>query len=218
MEETQATDTGADEVNETLDDIISGYSVQAPPAQVSSQPREEPRHVEIPPSVDPLDETQFQNFTRSMAQNTTALNSQLRELSDKLTKLEQKDAELRIETDIKNAVNEVNNGLNLDPRVVRTHLELLAQDKPAFKKVWENRSNDPATFKRALKAIQKEVGNLYTVRQDSELTETQAAIRQSQKTMASRSARSTENPAEERLSSAKSQAEFDRAWQELVSH
>jgi uncharacterized protein YukE len=217
MEETQATDTGADEVTETLDDVISEYNVQAPPAQVSSQP-EVQSPVQPVPKVDPLDENQFQNFTQSVAQNTTALNSQIRELSDKLTHIEQREAELRIETDINSAVSEVNDGLNLDPKLVRVHLELTAQEKPAFKKVWENRHNDPKTYSRALSAIKKEIGNTYSVRQDPELTETQAAIQQSQRSMASTSGQKQTNSAEERLSGAKSQAEFDREWQRMLGH
>jgi len=217
MEETQATDTGANEVNETLDDIISGYNVQAPPAQASSQPKVQSQEY-APPSarVDPLDESQFQAYTQSVAQNTTALNSQVRELSEKLTQLEQKDAELRIEADINNAVKSVNDGLNLNPKLVRVHLELTAQEKPAFKKVWENRHNDPKTFERALKAIQKEIGNTYSVRQDPELTETQAAIRQSQKSLANQTASRGQNTLEAALENAKTQAEFDAAWRRIT--
>lgn len=216
MEETQATDSGEAVVTETLDDIISEYNVQAPPAQVqSSQPQEKPTVTPVA-KVDPLDESQFQTYTQQVAQNQTALNSQVRELSEKLTQIEQKDAELRIETDIKSAVGIVNDGLDLDPRVVRTHLELTAADNPGFKKIWDNRHNDPNTFKRALKAVSKDVGSIYAVKQDSELTETQAAIRQSQQTMASKGGTKQTSTAEDALQGASTQAEFDAVWRKLT--
>ena len=215
MEETQTTDNGDTVVSETLDDVISEYNVQ-PPAQESSQAQVQP---EITPvaKVDPLDENQFQNYTNQVAQNQTALNSQVRELSEKLTHFEQKEAELRIETDINSAVKQLNDGLDLDPKLVRVHLELTAQEKPGFKKVWENRHNDPKTYNRALAAIQKEIGNTYAVRQDSELTETQAAIRQSQQTLASNSGAKQKNSLEETLANAKG-SDFDNAWQRALGH
>ena len=215
MEETQTTDNGETVVSETLDDVISEYNVQ-PPAQESSQAQVQP---EITPvaKVDPLDENQFQNYTNQVAQNQTALNSQVRELSEKLTHFEQKEAELRIETDINSAVKQLNDGLDLDPKLVRVHLELTAQEKPGFKKVWENRHNDPKTYNRALAAIQKEIGSTYAVRQDSELTETQAAIRQSQQTLASNSSTKQKSSLEETLANSKG-SDFDNAWQRALGH
>ena len=214
--ETQATDTGDTVVEESLDDVISEYNVQTPAP--SSQPQVQQRP-EITPvaKVDPLDESQFQQYTQAVARNQTALDSQVRELSEKLTQFEQKEAELRIETDINEAISRLNDGLNLNPKLVRVHLELTAQEKPGFRKVWENRHNDPKTFSRALTALQKELGNTYSVRQDPELTETQVAIKQSQQSMASTGRKSEDTPTE-RLKAATSQAEFDRVWNEMKGY
>lgn len=216
-EDTQPTETGGEAVTETLDDVISEYNIQEPPRQ--AEPSQQP--VQAPMSqpvikVDPLDENSFNQYATSVQQNQSALTSQIREMEQKLTQLEQRDAELQVETEINNAVKTVGEGLELDPKLVRVHLEYTAQEKPGFKRVWENRHNDPKTYTRALKAVQKEMAELYNVKQDPNLTETQTAIRQSQRSLASKTQPKTQNPIEERLSGAKSQAEFDREWQRMI--
>ena len=216
-EDTQSTESGENVVNETLDDVIKTYNVQAPVAQESSQ---QVRNYEAPvnaPRLDPLDDNSVNAFSEYVSKNTTALDSQIREMRDKLTQFEQKEAELRIEADINKAVESINEGVGLNPKLVRVHLELAAQEKPGFKNIWENRANDPATFNRALKAIQKEISDTYSVRQDPELTETQTAIQQSQKSMASSSKSQSKNTAEERLENL-SGADFDREWQRMIGH
>lgn len=218
MSETESTNLGDDqvieEVTETLDDVISQYNVQAPQAPVpSSQPSQ--RQSAPAPRFDPLDENSVNQFASYVYDNNSALSSQIQEMNHKLTQYEQKEAELRIETDINKAVDSINSGLNLNPKLVRTHLELTAQEKPAFKQVWENRHNDPKTYARALKAVQKEIADTYQVRQDPELTETQTAIKQSQRSMASTSKNQNKNSVEEALANANG-ADFDRAWQEML--
>jgi len=219
-EETQDTQTEVNEVTEvteTLDDVISQYKVQAPVAQEPkrSQPQQ-PRQHYTPPKLDPLDENSVNQFSKYVDENNSALHSQMQDLASKLTQYEQKEAELRIETEINKAVETVNDGVGLNPKLVRVHLELAAQEKPGFKKVWENRNNDPKTYNRALKAIQKEISDTYSVKQDSELTETQAAIQKSQQSMASSSRQKSEDPATEALKNAKSQAEFDHIWNQML--
>jgi hypothetical protein len=218
MSETESTNSGDDqvteEVTETLDDVISQYNVQAPQAPApSSQPVY--RQSAPAPRLDPLDENSVNQFASYVYDNNSALSSQIQEMNQKLTQYEQKEAELRIETDINKAVESINSGLNLNPKLVRTHLELTAQEKPAFKQVWENRHNDPKTYARALKAVQKEIADTYQVRQDPELTETQAAIKQSQRSMASTPKNQNKSSVEEALANATG-ADFDRAWQEML--
>lgn len=216
-EDTQPTETGGDAVTETLDDVISEYNVQEPPRQAepSQQPVQAPIPVQ-PVKVDPLDENSFNQYANSVQQNQSALTSQIREMEQKLTQLEQRDAELQVETEINSAVKTVSEGLELDPKLVRVHLEYTAQEKPGFKKVWENRHNDPKTYTRALKAVQKEMAELYSVRQDPNLTETQTAIQQSQRSLASKTAPKSENPMEDRLSNAKTQSEFEAEWRRMT--
>ena len=217
MEETQATDTGETVVTEpTLDEVISEYSVQAPPTPPQSDPPVTATAADIVARVDPLDETAFQTYTQQVARNQTALNSQLREMSEKLTQIEQRDSENRIEADISDAVGTINSSLNLDPKLVRVHLEYTAQEKPGFKKVWENRHNDPTTYQKALAAVGREMSGLYAVKQDSELTETQAALQNSAKSLASKTSQNEKTTAEGALSQAENQNDFDREWQTLI--
>jgi len=224
-EETESTNPGEPQVTETtesLDDVISQYHVPAPqaPAQSSQPSQPQPQQTssasQSVPKFDPLDENSVNQFANFVAQNNSALSSQMQELSHKLTQYEQEKAQVQIETDIKSAVDMVNDGLSLNPKLVRTHLELTAQEKPAFKSIWENRANDPQTYNRALKALQKEIADTYQVRQDPELTETQTAIKQSQRAMASRTQTSQENPMEEALKNAKTDSEFRQIWDQML--
>ena len=216
-EDTQSAETGDEAVTETLDDVISEYNVQAPPVHEPVTPSQPPAQAPVQPlKVDPLDESSFNQYANSVQQNQSALTSQMREMEQKLTQLEQRDAELRVETEINHAVKSVGEGLELDPKLVRIHLEYTAQEKPGFKRVWENRHNDPKTYTRALKAVQKEMAELYNVKQDPNLTETQTAIQQSQRSLASKTSPKSESPMEERLAGAKNQAEFDREWQRMT--
>jgi hypothetical protein len=209
---TNSGDTAVTEVTETLDDVISSYSVQAPVAQEQRSQPVQPRQYSAP-KLDPLDDNSVNQFSNYVAENNSALNSQIQEISQKLTQFEQKEAELRIEAEINKAIETVNEGIGLNPKLVRVHLELAAQEKPAFKSIWENRNNDPKTYNRALKAIQKEISDTYSVRQDPELTETQSAIQQSQKSMASSSSKSS-NSIDEQLKAAEG-SEFDRIWNSI---
>ena len=214
--EVQATET-----EPSLDDIISEYNVQAPTANPVAQPNPQANNgsqtFNLPASIDFLDENQAKSYTQAIADGHSTLYSQLNEVKAELTDLKRERAELQIENDIKSAVSAVNDGLNLDPDVVRVHLEYIAQKKPGFKAIWDNRGSDPTTYKKALDAVKRDIAGKYSTRQDPGLAETQAAIRQSQRTLASKSGTPYRNSTEERLAEAKTDSEFAQEWGKLVN-
>ena len=182
-----------EEVSEpSLDDIISEYHVQAPTSNKVATPDPTVSHgsqtFNLPASIDFLDENQAKQYTKAIADGHSTLYSQLNEVKAELTDLRRERAELQIENDINQAVSAVNDGLDLDPDLVRVHLEYVAQKKPGFKAIWDNRVSDPATYKKALNAVKKDIASKYQTRTDQGLAETQAAIRQSQRTLASKPA------------------------------
>ena len=208
-------------VNEpTLDDIISEYNVQAPTQQVATPNpavSQGSQTFNRPASIDFLDENQAKQYTKAIADGHSTLYSQLNEVKAELTDLKRERAELQIENDINQAVSVVNDGLDLDPDLVRVHLEYVAQKKPGFKSIWDNRVSDPATYKKALNAVKKDIASKYQTRTDQGLAETQAAIRQSQRTLASKPASPYRNSIEERMAEAKSESEFESEWNKLVN-
>ena len=216
-EDTQTTDT--ESVVASLDDVIAEYQVQ-PAAPAATQPAtvsHEPAIPSGPASVDFLNEDQATKYVQQINNGQSVLNTQLKEVRSELTELRQERAQLQIEADINQAVGSINEGLNLDPKLVRVHLELTAQEKPGFRQIFENRNENPAAYQKALAAVSKEMGSTYSVRQDPELTANQKAIQQSQQSRASKATKDgSEDPREAALENAKSQGEFDEAWQRMI--
>lgn len=194
----------------TLDEVISEFNVQAIPAVPTPVPQ--PVTTDPLPTVDPLDENSFRNFSQSVQNGQSALNQQLQEVTSKLTNLQQERADSQVEADINRAVDTVNKSLDLDPMVVRVFLELTAQQKPGFKNIWDNRTSNPAAYQKALDAFSKELGAKFANKQDPELTKNQQAIQQSQQSMASKTVETPENSIDAELAGAKTDAEWNAIW------
>ena len=214
-EETQTTDQ--EPVVASLDDVIAEYNVQPAAAPAATQPATVSNEPVTPLSVDPLDPNQFNNYVNQVNSGQSVLNTQLKEVRSELTELRQERAQLQIEADITQAVGTINEGLDLDPKLVRVHLELTAQEKPGFREIFERRNENPAAYNKALAAVSKEMGNTYSVKQDPELTANQKAIQQSQQSRASNATPDgSGDPRQDALEGAKTQAEFDRAWGKIL--
>jgi hypothetical protein len=168
-------------------------------------------------AVDPLDADQFTAYRQQVNNGQSVLNTQLKEVKTELTELRQERAELQIEADITQAVGTINEGLSLDPQLVRVHLELTAQQKPGFKQIWENRSQNPQAFDKALKALSREMGNTYGNKQDPELTANQKAVQQSQQSLAGNTKDQSDNVIDEALAGAKTEGERQQVWQSFLA-
>jgi uncharacterized protein (DUF3084 family) len=217
-ENTQPTDSEAVVTEPSLDDVISEFNVQPAAAPAATQPAtvsNEPAQPAL--AVDPLDTNQFNNYVSQVNNGQSVLNSQLQEVKTELTDLRQERAQLQIEADITEAVGAINEGLNLDPQLVRVHLELMAQQKPGFKAMWENRKENPAAFTKALSALSREVGNTYANKQDPELTANQKAVQQSQKSLAGKTVDTSDNDIDAALTAAGNEGERQRIWSSYLA-
>ena len=211
---TQTTESEPVVTDPSLDDVISTYKPQ-PVAAAPAAPAAAPQAVSAP-NVDPLDETSMNNYVQSVSNGQSALSNQLQDVQDKLTHMEQQNSKLQIETDINDAVSRITDGLDVDPKLARIHLEYTAQEKPGFKAIWDNRAQDPKTYDDALKALSREIGTTYNTSTDPDLVANQVAVSQSAKSRSTTNTQDIENPMEDALAKAKSPGELNAVWQRLI--
>jgi len=168
----------------SLDDVISEFNVHAPASEPTPAPIT-PQTVthSVPNTFDPLDQESVNQYVQQSSQGVTALTSQVQELNQKLTQYEQQQNQVRVEADIKTAVQTVNEKVNADPLMVELYLEKMAREKPGFQQIWNNREQNPNAFKKALDAVSNELQGKFDVKSDPELVKNQAAAKQSQQSM-----------------------------------
>ncbi len=213
-DETVVTEPEPTNEKPSLDTIISQYVSQPAPAAATPEPA--PVAPVAAQTFDPLDEGQLKNYVQQVSSGQSTLNNQLHEVQASLTQLREETSRAQINTDITDAVTRINEGLDLDPRIVRVHLEMVAQEKPGFKAIWDNRKANPGAYTQTLSALSREIGETYAVKADPALTQTQVAISQSQQSLAtSASQDGSDNPMESALASAKTDGEFDQLWQQM---
>lgn len=217
-ETTQTTEPGSEVTEPSLDDVINEYK----PQPVASAPAAAPAAPVQPtvasaPTVDPLDEASMNNYVQSVNNGQSVLSNQLQETQDRLTRMEETNAKLQIETDINDAVSRLTEGTDVDPKLARIHLEYTAQEKPGFKAIWDNRAKDPAAYQAALKAISREIGNTYSVKTDSDLIANQVAVQQSQQSRSTTTeSGGSGNKMQDELANANNPGDFNRAWQRAL--
>ena len=202
----------------TLDDVINEFNIQ--PDHQDMAPTE-PKPVESQPQfnpVDPLDAEQWNTYQQQQSQHQAALQGQLRDLNTKLDHFEQERIQNTVQTDIKAAVEKVGKQVeDGDPLMIELFLEKRARENDGFRNIWENRSKNPKALDAALSAISNELKGKFSVKADPQLAENQRAIQQSQQSTSNTSNQPTfENPIEEALGTAQSEAEWERAWNDAI--
>jgi hypothetical protein len=215
-EDTQTTDTESVVTEPSLDDVINEYKPQ--PVAAAPVAHAAPVQVVSAPAVDPLDETSMNNYVQSVNTGQSVLSNQLQDVQTELTQLRENSAKLQIEADINDAVTRLTDGLDVNPKLARIHLEYTAQEKPGFKAIWDNRAQEPAAYQAALKALSREISDTYSVKTDPDLLASQVAIQKSQQSRSTTNDKAGSGSAlEDRLEEAKSGGEFNAQWQRLVS-
>lgn len=101
----------------------------------------------------------------------------LNDVTQAVNKLQTERYQSSVKSDIASAVSAVEKETGLNPRLIETHLDLLARDDSRFKQVWENRHSNPKAFNAALKAAASEMAQTYQVRADTDLLANQKAMR-----------------------------------------
>ena len=117
-----------------------------------------------------------------------------------------------VKSDIASAVSAVEKETGLSPRLIETHLDLLARDDGRFRQVWVDRHAKPRVFQAALKAAAAEMAQTYQVRADPDLLANQKAMRTYQ------SGSSTRQASSESGWDNLSQADFSKKWSSIVNN
>lgn len=206
-------ETAPEADTQTLEDISSEFSVEEQVSNFQASP-EQPAQAEQPQqnwTPDPIsDPDAYSQYANQQASTLNTLSQSITTLSEKLTAQEQQLAQQKIDADVGSAVAKVNEKLGLDPKMTEIALEHEYRDNPAFKKIWDNRAQNPKAFDKALGVVSDKFSSVFSVSQDHQLTQNQLAAKQSLKTMG-KTAQTDKNSEWEGLSS----ADFDQKWNEM---
>lgn len=212
------------EDNITLDDVyrdagLDKIETQQTQQQQHSQQQTQQQQQDREPSKipDPYDSENFKAYMARKDSETTALRSTLGNVANFLTTMQASEAKKALESDIKSAVESVNETVgHPKPKVIEALLDAEARENPKFKAIWDNRGKNPVALENALKIVAKKFGDELSVKVDPALVAAQRARKLSQQQMATTSAESEQSPQEERLAAAQG-SDFDAEWQKLVS-
>jgi hypothetical protein len=182
MAESQTAETPTPEV--TLDDVYRDAGLDKIAEKTTQpevqQPRQEPLSV-----PDPYDTENFKAYQARLQAETTELRKNQASLAAYVTNVERERAKSALESDIKVAVERVNEVVNHPkPKIVEAMLDAEARDNPKFKALWENRSKNPVAWDNALKVVAKKFSEDLSVKVDPALVTAQRARKDSQKQMA----------------------------------
>jgi hypothetical protein len=207
------------EENITLDDVYRDAGLDKIETQPSPQPQPQPAPQIGEPSKipDPYDSENFKAYMARKDSETTALRSTLGNVAQFLTTMQAQESKKALESDIKSAVEHVNETVgHPKPKVIEALLDAEARENPKFKAIWDNRHKNPVALDNALKIVAKKFGDELSVKVDPALVAAQRARKLSQQQMATTSAESEQSPQEERLAAAKG-SDFDAEWGRLLS-
>lgn len=200
----------------TLDDVINEFNVPSLTPTPTAPVEPKATVPAMPEGFDPLDEASVKNYAALQNQNQTALQSQLQELSTKLTQYEQQSAKAKVEADIRSAVETVSSKMdNADPLMVELYLEKMAREKSGFQAIWDNRATNPGAFNKALEAVSNDLKGRFDFKADPQLAENHRAANQSQQQSETTTVPTYANAAEERLANATNEAERQAAWKAI---
>lgn len=195
---------------ESLDDIASGISVEEQANQFQAQPQPSVPSVEPQPSnvPDPISNPEGYDFyMNQQAQQTDKINTTLNDLVTKVQGYEQQMTQQKVDADVVKAVSHLNEKLKVEPQMAEVAMEIEYRNNPSFKKIWDNRENNPAAFNKALDVIGDKWAGKFANQADPQLAENVRAAKTSQQTMAN----APVNDPDDKWSGL-SNAEFAVAW------
>lgn len=208
-ETVEAVETATEADTPTLEDISQEFSVEEQISNFQAQPEQTQTQTQFTP--DPIsDPDAYNQYAQQQASSLNNLGKTVEDLTTKLGTYEQQLAEQKLAADVDAAVAKVNEKLGLDPKMTEIALEHEYRDNPSFKKIWDNRGQNPKAFDKALGVVADKFSNVFSVSQDHQLTQNQLAAKQSLKTMA-KTTQPDANSEWEGLSS----AEFEQKWAEM---
>jgi len=203
-----AVETATEAETQTLDELSQEFSVEEQVSNFQAQPEAEPQKTWQP---DPIsDPDAFNQYSQQQSDSLNNLNTTVQGLTEQVKGYESNLAQQKVDADVESAVTRVNEKLGVDPKMAEIALEHQYRDDPAFKKIWDNRGQNPKAFNKALDVVADKLSGVFAVKQDHQLTQNQLAAKQSLKTMA-KTSQTEANGEWEGLSS----ADFDQKWNEI---
>lgn len=222
--QTQPATTTTEQPTPTLEEVYKEFNVSLPAAssqQQSVQTRTDATTVQAPPPLevpDPIqDPEKFKAFMGERSKVESALFTSYQQVAGLLTGFQREQATQKLEKDISSAVETVNQAIGLpDPqkKLIEFALEDKARHDPRFKQIWDNRTQNPIAWSRALQAFSSEVGDTFSVKVDPQLRADRAALKLSQTQSATTKTETSEQPAW--MSKDANDPEFQRNWQAMA--
>lgn len=191
----------------SLEEIAQEFSVEEQVNSFQAQPQYQQPQAQQPWLPDPVvDPDAFKSYALKQNEALTNINQVVQTLNSKIQLQEEMMAKQALDAEVNNAVSKVNEKLQVDPDMAEVALRMEYEKNPSFKKIWDNRSKNPAAFNKALDAIANKYSNKFSIKQDHQLTQNQLAAKKSLQTMAK--APSKQDTEWENLSD----AEFQQKW------
>lgn len=198
----ETTTAGASAPTESLESLASEFQTQESlPPQRSEETSEARPKFETP-----------QDALKWLAQEHSKTRNELTSISSKLREKEQQDWMNEQVAALDDAIKTVGSEVeDLDPMFIEGALHTIYNRDENFKKIFNNRKQNPAAYKKALGLIAEQVRSKLTTKHDPDVAAGKRAMEQLK-----RSSRSGKSQPENKYANM-SAAEFDRAWESLKS-
>lgn len=206
----QPVETTTEAPAETLDDIASEFKVDEQVSQFQAQPQQPAPVQETTPQgiPDPISNPEgYDFFMQQQVAQSVKFNDTLNTLADKVQGYEQSFQQQKIDADLKEAATHLNEKLKQDSDIAEIVMEKEYRNNPSFKKIWDNRAQNPAAFKKALDVIGDKWAGKFVNQADPQLSENVRAAKLSQQTMSGTVATDKDDEW-----SGLSEAEFSAKW------
>lgn len=181
----QPVETTKEAPAETLDDIASEFNVEEQVTQFQAQPQQPTPAPETPTIPDPVSNPDgYDSYMQQQATQSKTINDTLEALVEKVSGYEQSMKQQEVNADLEKAANHLNGKLNQDSKIAEIVMEMEYRDNPAFKKIWDNRAQNPTAFNKALDVIGDKWAGKFVNQADPQLAENVRAAKMSQQTLA----------------------------------
>ncbi len=201
---------------ETIDDIASQFQVSTAPAEPKAA-EPQPSQPVFQPKIDPLDENQMNQFAQQTNQTVAELKAKLQSIEGELNESRQTTREAQVEGEISKAVNVVKNELPnfVSDGMVRGELEHRYRTDKSFQIIWDNRSQNPAAFKKTLGLINQELRGKFSTDTSQEIIDNHKAAQESAQGRAQKQKEQSDNPIKAALDACKTEGERQKVWNRI---
>lgn len=219
----QSSNEGGGESGQTLDQVYKEYGIEDT-AQQFQQARQQPQQEQVQQQVteqhpvtpaipDPtLDPQGYRQYESQQLRDSQSLRQTLTQVVGQLSNMQQNAARQQEEADIRKAVGVLKEKIpGVDDDMLEIALGHKARRDPKFMSLWQQRSQKPEAWGKALNAVASELGSKLSARQDPQLTENTRAMK------AATQAASTTRTSKQDEEWPSDPREFQKKWDSYVS-